>query len=161
MRQPGDVQRVLVAIAAWTCVGALLIGIARLAIPFFASFLDGPSTLGTVLVKSMTLFLLLVCFAGWVAVLWHAAVHAPFRSPVQRVVIIGLLVFFNIVAYSSTISSICYGYLGREMCERLSNTRLKLSAPVLNKSSCNRGFGGDSLPFVNTPVWRRSLSAVR
>jgi hypothetical protein len=98
MRQRGDVQRVLVAIAAWTCVGALLIGIARLAIPSFATFLDGPSTLATVLVKSMTLILLLVCFAGWVAVLWHAAVHAPFRSPVQRAVIMGLLLFFNIGA---------------------------------------------------------------
>src|ERR1051325_5636692 len=98
MRQRGDVQRVLVAIAAWACVGGPLIRKARFPIPCFAAFLDGPSTLATVLVKSMTLILLLVCFAGWVAVLWHAAVHAPFRSPVQRAVIMGLLLFFNIGA---------------------------------------------------------------
>jgi len=43
----------------------------------------------------------------------------------------------------------------------LPNRRLKLSAPVPNEFGCNLELRGDRLPFVNIPVWRCSLSAIR
>jgi hypothetical protein len=98
MRQPGEVQKVLVAIAAWTCVGTLIIGLARVTITPFGAFLDHPSpSLGSLVAKAMTLLLFLVCLAGWVAALWHVAVYAPLRSPVQRAVIIGSMLVLNLL----------------------------------------------------------------
>jgi len=44
---------------------------------------------------------------------------------------------------------------------RLSNTRLKLSAPVPNDFGWNPTLGGDRLLFVNIPARRGSLSAIR
>jgi hypothetical protein len=44
---------------------------------------------------------------------------------------------------------------------RLPNTRLKLSAPVPNRSSGHPGIRCASIPFVNSHTLRRSLSAIR
>ena len=43
----------------------------------------------------------------------------------------------------------------------LPNTRLKLAAPVPNEFGWQTEFRGDRLPFVNLPIRRRSLSAIR
>ena len=45
--------------------------------------------------------------------------------------------------------------------QSLPNTRLKLAAPVPNEPGCHLECRGDRLPFVITPAWRRSLSAIR
>jgi hypothetical protein len=41
------------------------------------------------------------------------------------------------------------------------NTRLKLSAPVLNGCGSQRDIWCASILFVNISAWRRSLSAIR
>ncbi len=43
----------------------------------------------------------------------------------------------------------------------LSNTRLKLPAPVLNASGGHPEIRYCRILFVNIPTWRRSLSAIR
>ncbi len=43
----------------------------------------------------------------------------------------------------------------------LPNTRLKLSAPVLNESAGRSEIWCGSIPFVTTSSLRRSLSAIR
>jgi len=98
MRQPGEVQKTLVAIAAWTGVGTLVIALARVTITPFGAFLDQPSpSLGSLVAKAMTLLLFLALLAGWVAALWYVEVYAPLRSPVQRAVIIGSMLVLNLL----------------------------------------------------------------
>jgi hypothetical protein len=43
----------------------------------------------------------------------------------------------------------------------LSNTRLKLSAPVLTEFGSGPELRCGRIPFVNIRAWRRSLSAIR
>jgi hypothetical protein len=48
-----------------------------------------------------------------------------------------------------------------QLVTRLSNTRLKLPAPVPTESGSRPERRCASIPFVNTPARRRSLSAIR
>ncbi len=48
-----------------------------------------------------------------------------------------------------------------QLADPLPNMRLKLAAPVRNKSGGRPEARCSRIPFVNSPAWRRSLSAIR
>jgi hypothetical protein len=96
MSERGTMLRGIIAGAAWTLVGILVLGLARLAISPFRAFLDDPSgSSGALFAKALTLVVISVCLIGWVATLLHVAMYAPLRSPVQRVIIFTVLLFLS------------------------------------------------------------------